>query len=223
MNKAVLDELVFDFLLDVIKYLRFEIDFYNKHLLSPLKEEEEFTKEFSYGQFTYSKFNKYWNEYCEKNDFSNDNKIDFITSLINKLEHTNVKVNEKHEILFKKLNEWDVKWNGNLPSFLTYFENELDCLNRDIDNSNASELFGNDCAFNKGQKFVILKEMGLLESDAFKKTEKYTQESKQQILASILDCDIRTAKSFINAEDKYLPKGENLNDVMKYLKNKERK
>ena len=77
--------------------------------------------------------------------------------------------------------------------------------------------------FNIGQRYLLLKETGFMETPNMKGSEFYTQESKQNLISHILKCDIRTAKGFLLNETRFIPSAKLSLAVRDYIKRIKRK
>ena len=77
--------------------------------------------------------------------------------------------------------------------------------------------------FTTGQRYLLLKETGFMETPNMKGSDFYTQDSKHNLLSHILKCDMRTAKGFLLNESKYLPSEKLSLAVRDYIKRIKRK
>ena len=171
--------------------------------------------------------NSTFQNYINNNDldiieiiYSINDILDYFNRIKPGLEKQIIRLNKN---ILPNISEIDFDFDTNFETFKRYFESELELWeNRNLNKSNDSiDLITENSRFTKGQKFILLKELGLFETNSFKKIDKYTQDSKHSILSEILGCDSRTAKGFMNSEKRFLPKNDNLNEVLDYLKSKE--
>lgn len=68
--------------------------------------------------------------------------------------------------------------------------------------------------YTAGQKYILLQKLGFFETDVFKGFE-IKNEDRQRLLSKLLGVNIRTARGFINEDEKYLPDPENKRIVEK--------
>lgn len=71
--------------------------------------------------------------------------------------------------------------------------------------------------FHNNQRYYLLESIGLLSCDLLK-GGRISQGSKYELIATILDIDVRTAKGFLNCEEKYYPNDKSKEIVKTYLK-----
>lgn len=68
--------------------------------------------------------------------------------------------------------------------------------------------------YTAGQKYILLEKLGFFETDVFKGFQ-IKNKDRQLLLSKLLGVDIRTARGFINKDEKYLPDPENKRIVEK--------
>jgi hypothetical protein len=224
MNRYLLNETLLEFTSFFEPYFINRIDVYYHEIY-------EWTSEYYFNEYWIGKvdlkgLNEKWQMIISNNEMTKEDVEYSIIYVNNELKQVRETIENHITICQENHPEYQlysISRDSNFEMFESFFQSESYRLeSENIDNINLNEV-SNNIKFTKGQKFLILRELGLLESDSFKKSEKYTQESKQKILSDILGCDIRTAKGFINNDSKYLPNGENLNSVNEYLKRLKRK